>query len=213
MELLDDVRDAIVVVDQDRAVGLVNEANEKGVDPNAILQEGIVAGMSILGEKFAKGEYFLLELSDGSKLATRLIDMVRPRLTAGVAPTKGTIVMTTVNGDLHEIGKTLVSLMLTAAGYEVHDLGCDQPTMTVIDRAKGVNADMIGLSSLMLTTMPSQMEVIRYLRDMRLRDNFKVIIGGGPTSLGWADHIGADGWAPDAIEVVKVVNRLFGKGG
>jgi trimethylamine corrinoid protein len=180
--------------------------------------EGIVAGISGVGKKFEQGQYFVLELEQGGDLAQRLVAMVEPRLSPGAVVGKGTIVMATVKGDLHDIGKSdlhdigksLVSLMFSLAGYNVRDMGVDQATMNIISEAQNVQADIIGLSSLMLVSMPVQMELIRYLNDMGIREKFKVIVGGGPTNQGWADHIG---WAPDAVEAVELANKLMAKGG
>ena len=213
MELIDSIRQAVEALEEDRAEALVKEANEKGLEPLAIVQDGIVAGISAVGKKFEQGQYFVLELEQGGELAQRLVALVEPRLSPGETASKGTIVMATVKGDLHDIGKSLVSLMLSLAGYDVRDMGVDQATMSIISEAQRAQADIIGLSSLMLVSMPVQMELIRYLNDMGIREKFKVIVGGGPTNQGWADHIGADGWAPDAVEAVELVSKLMARGG
>ena len=213
MELIDGIRQAIEALEEDRAEALVKEANDKGLEPLTIVQDGIVAGINAVGNKFEQGQYFILELEQGGELAQRLVSMVEPRLSPGAVTGKGTVMLATVKGDLHDIGKNLVSLMLTLAGYDVRDMGVDQTTMNIISEADKAKAEVIGLSSLMLVSMPSQMELIRYLNDMGMREKFKVVVGGGATNQGWADHIGADGWAPDAVEAVELVNKLLEKGG
>jgi methanogenic corrinoid protein MtbC1 len=212
MELTDKIRESVMDMEEDRAQALVKEAIEKGVNTLDILNRGIVAGLEGVGEKFERGEYFLLELQLAGELAQNLISLVKPHLTAEEAQAKGTVVMATVKGDLHNIGKNMVTLQLSLSGYQVHDMGIDQATMDIIDRAQQVNADVIGLSALLQTTMPNQAEVIQYLKELELRERFKVIVGGGNTNQLYADLIGADGWAENAVQAVQVVNSLLGKG-
>lgn len=212
MELIDRIRESVMAMDEDKSEALVKEALDKGVDAGSILNRGIVAGLEGVGEKFEQGDYFLLELQLAGELAQKLISVVKPHLTVEEAAAKGTVVMATVKGDLHNIGKNMVSLQLSLAGYQVYDMGIDQATMDIIDRAQQVNADVIGLSALLQTTIPNQEEVIQYLKELELRERFKVIIGGGFTNQLHADLIGADGWAENAVQAVQVINSLLGKG-
>ncbi len=209
MDLIQDIADAVERLEEDRALGLVKNALDKGAEPLEILQDGIVKGLKAVGDKFEKGDYFLLELQEGGDLAEKLIPMIKEKMPSDQTANKATVVIATVKGDLHDIGKNLVVLQLSLNGYKVHDLGINVPTMDIIQKAKALNADVIGLSSLLLVTMPYQAEVIRYLNEMGLRDKFKVIIGGGPTTGEFADQIGADGWAPDAVQAVAVVDRIL----
>ena len=210
---IQDIADAIEKLEGARAEALVKEALEEGANPWQVLQEGIIKGIKAVGDKFGKGEYFLLELQEGADLAERLVPLVKPRLSSEQVKPKGTIVMATVKGDLHDIGKNLVIMQLSLNGYQVHDMGMDNPAMNIINKAKEVKADVIGLSALLLSTLPCQAEVIKTLKDLGLRDKFRVIIGGGVTTQAWADEIGADGWGADAVQAVAVVDKLLGKGG
>ena len=189
---------------------MVTDELNKGAEPQEVLQEGIVKGLRAVGDKFEKGDYFLLELQEGGDLADKLIPMVMEKMSSEQAQAKATVVIATVKGDLHDIGKNLVSLQLSLNGYKVNDLGINVPTMDIINKAKEVNAEVIALSSLLMVTMPYQAEVIRYLSEMGLRDKFKIIIGGGPTTQEFAERIGADGWAPDAVRAVGVVDNMLG---
>ena len=206
---IQEIAEAVERLEEDKAVSLVKDELDKGTNPQDVLQEGIVKGLKAVGDKFEKGDYFLLELQEGGDLADKLIPLVMGKMSSEQVKTKATVIMATVKGDLHDIGKNLVSLQLSLNGYKVHDLGINVSTMDIINKAKEANADVIGLSSLLVVTMPYQAEVIRYLMEMGLRDRFKVIIGGGPTTREFAAQIGADGWAPDAVQAVGVLNNMF----
>lgn len=210
---IQEIAEAVERLDEARAEALVKEALKEGANPWQVLQEGIVKGIKAVGDKFGKGEYFLLELQEGADLAERLVPLVKPRLSSEQVKPKGTVIMATVKGDLHDIGKNLVIMQLSLNGYQVHDMGMDNPAMNIINKAKEVKADVIGLSALLLSTLPCQAEVIKTLKDLGLRDRFRVIIGGGVTTQAWADEIGADGWGADAVQAVAVVDELLGKGG
>jgi len=205
-----EIADAVEKLEEEKAVALVTDALNEGAAPQEVLQEGVVKGLRAVGDKFEKGEYFLLELQEGGDLAGLLIPLVMEKMSADQIETKATVVIATVKGDLHDIGKNLVSLQLSLNGYKVTDLGINVPTMDIINKAKEANAEVIALSSLLMVTMPYQAEVIRYLTEMGLRDKFKVIIGGGPTTREFAEQIGADGWAPDAVQAVGVVDNMLG---
>lgn len=210
---IQEIAEAVERLEEDRAEALVKEALKEGANPWQVLQEGIVKGIKAIGDKFGKGEYFLLELQEGADLAQRLVPLVMPHISKEDAKPKGTVVMATVKGDLHDIGKNLVTMQLSLNGYQVHDMGMDNPAMNIINKAKEVKADVIGLSALLLSTLPCQAEVIKTLKDLGLRDRFRVIVGGGVTTQVWADEIGADGWGADAVQAVTVVDKLLGKGG
>lgn len=196
--------------EDDQAEVLVKEALEQGVDPLQIINDGVVAGLQRVSAKYDEGEYFLAELTMAGQLSKKLIALITPYLPAAQAAEKKKVVLGTVKGDMHDLGKNLVGLMLTCSGYEVHDLGRDVATMDLIKKVREVKADVLGLSSLMVTTMANHSEVIQYLKDLGLRDQVKVIIGGGPTTEEFARSVGADGWAPDAAKAVAAVDRLVG---
>jgi methylmalonyl-CoA mutase cobalamin-binding domain/chain len=201
------VADAIDRLDEE-AIKLVAQALAAGEDPLALIESGIVTGVRKCGDKLAAYEYGVPELLVAGEIAQECVKVVRPYLDPARAASKATVVLASVQGDIHELGKNLVALLLELAGFSVVDLGVDVPPMAIIDAAEQRSASVIALSSLMVTTMAAQREVITYLRDTGKRDRFRVVIGGAPTTQEWAESIGADGWAPDAHAAVKLVERL-----
>ncbi|HLA81771.1 MAG TPA: cobalamin-dependent protein [Thermoleophilia bacterium] len=199
-----------VCLDQlrDDTVDLVEKALAQGEDPLDIIDRGIITGMRTCGDKLSNYEYGVPELMVAGELAQECMRLVKPHITADRAPRRSKVVIATVQGDIHELGKNLVALLLELAGHEVVDLGVDVGPMAIIDRAERDGARTIALSSLMVTTMPAQRELITYLSDLGRRDRFRVIVGGAPTSQEWADKIGADGWAADAQQAVELLARL-----
>jgi len=170
----------------------------EGVDPLEIL-DGLTKTMGRVGSLFAELEIFLPEVMMAGEALTAVVDIVKPELPAGDQDrSKGKVVIGVVKGDLHEIGKNIVKLMLETTGFEVKDLGYDVDPLDFIKAAEEMGADFIGASSLMTTTMPRQQEIIEFLKDKGLRDKYKVVIGGAPSSQMWADLIGADLYCEDA---------------
>jgi methylmalonyl-CoA mutase cobalamin-binding domain/chain len=194
----------------DAATAEVSKALEAGLDPVELLQAGVIRGLEIIGQKFEAGEYFLPELMMGGELAEQCIALIDPHLPEDAGTSKGVVVIGAVHGDIHDIGYGLVAKQLQLAGFEIHKVGVNVPAMTFIDKAQEVNADIIGLSAFLTTTIPNCSELVDYLRDMGLKDKFKVIIGGAETSQEKADQMGADGWAPNAVEAVTLCQRLMG---
>jgi methylmalonyl-CoA mutase cobalamin-binding domain/chain len=211
MTILKEIADSLEKL-KDETVDLVKKALEEGEDPMKILEQGVVDGVLRCGDKFTKQEYFVPELIVAGELAQDCLKLIKPNLSIEKTPIKSTVVMATVQGDIHELGKNLVALMLELAGFRVIDLGVDVPPMTIIDKAVENDAGVIALSSLMVTTMPAQEELMVYLKDRGMRERFKIIVGGAPVTPKWADRIGADGWAEDAHQAVEVVTRLTLKG-
>jgi methanogenic corrinoid protein MtbC1 len=197
-------------IKSDKTVALVEQAIEDGLDPVEIMQEGIIAGLQEVGKKFGTGEYFLAELMMAGKLGETCIDLITPHLPEITGAKKGVVVIGAVQGDLHDIGYGLVASQLSMAGFEVHKLGVNIPSMTFIEKAQELNADIIGLSAFLVTTIPNCAEVINYLNDMGLRDQFKVIIGGAETASEKAEAMGCDGQADNAVEAVSLCERLMG---
>jgi 5-methyltetrahydrofolate--homocysteine methyltransferase len=195
---------------QDRAVAAVEKALEEGADPIALLQDGVTRGLELIGERFEAGEYFLPQLIMGGKIAGECITLIDSRLPEKKGAPVGVVVIGAVEGDLHDIGYGLVAQQLQLAGFEIHSLGVNIPAMSFIDKAREVDAQIIGLSAFLATTIPNCAEVIDYLRDMGLRKQFKVIIGGAQTSQEVADAMGADGWAPNAVAAVRLCQNLLG---
>ncbi len=205
-----EIAQAVDALDKDKAVALVNEALEKGLDPVAIMQEGVVAGLKTIGDKFGAGEYFLAELMIGAKVSEACIAIISPHLPKDAGPKRGVVVLGTVQGDIHDIGTGILARQLQISGYEVHNLGINVPSMVFIDKAKETKADIIGMSAFVDSSRPYFKEVIAYLRDTGLRDRYKVLIGGATASPEVAESLGADGWAPNAPEAVTLCDRLLG---
>jgi corrinoid protein of di/trimethylamine methyltransferase len=184
----------------------------EGKDPLEIIA-ALTETMNKLGDLFARLEIFLPQLILAGEALTASVDILRPKIMeAGEqgAP-KGKVVIGVVKGDLHEIGKNIVKLMLDTNGFEVKDLGYDVDSLTFIKEAEAMGADIIGASSLMTTTMPGQKEIIELLKEKGIRDRYKVVIGGAPTGKEWAEKIGADLWCEDATSAPKMMAELLGK--
>jgi methanogenic corrinoid protein MtbC1 len=208
---ISEIREAIVELEDATAVALVEAAIKEGVeDPSDILKNGVMEGLKEIGARFAAGEYYLSELVLGGELTDRCIAILDPYLPKSVGPKRGVVVIGAVKGDVHSIGYGLVAKQLELAGYKVHSLGIDVPSMTFIDKAQEVHADIIGLSAFLVTTIPYCGELINYLKDMNIRDQYKVIIGGAETNQDVADAMGANGWSANATEAVLLCDRLMG---
>jgi methylmalonyl-CoA mutase cobalamin-binding domain/chain len=202
------IAELIAQVDQ-AATDAVEAALAGGGDPFALLQEGVIRGLERIGEKFEAEEYFLPELMLGGRIAEQCIALIDPHLPKDRSAPRGVMVIGAVQGDMHDLGYSLVAKQLELVGFEVHSLGVDVAPMTFIDKAREVDADIIGLSTFLVTTIPSCAEIIDYLRDMGLKDRFRVILGGGTTTQEVADELGADGWAPNAVEAVALCEGLM----
>lgn len=212
-ESLASITQAVVVGDADTTMKLARASLSSGTDPLVIINQGLVPGMEIAGDKFSSGEYFLPHLLVAAKAMQEAMTLLEPELLARDQQVEkaGTVVLGTVHGDIHEIGKSLVGTMLTANGFHVHDLGVDVPVEQFLAKIEETDADLVGLSALLTTTMVVQREVIEALIKAGLRDNVKVMVGGAPVSLEWAEEIGADGYAEDAIAAVRVARTILGK--
>jgi dimethylamine corrinoid protein len=197
-------------IKSDETVALVEQALEDGLDPVEVMQEGIIKGLQAVGKKFGTGEYFLAELMMAGKLGETCMEIITPHLPEIAGAKKGVVVIGAVQGDLHDIGYGLVASQLKMAGFEVHKLGVNIPSMTFVEKAQELNADIIGLSAFLVTTIPNCAEVVNYLKDMGLRDKIKVIIGGAETTSEKAEDMGCDGQADNAIEAVSLCERLMG---
>jgi len=186
-------------------------ALEQGLDPLACINEGLSAGIDRVGELFATGEYFLPDLIMGGDTMKAALAILEPALTGSQErELLGRVVLGTVEGDLHEIGKTLVGTMLTANGFQVTDIGVDKSAVEFIDAIKESRATLVGASALLTTTMLQQQKLIEAIEEAGLRDQVKVMVGGAPITDSWAEKIGADGFAEDAISAVALARRLSG---
>jgi corrinoid protein of di/trimethylamine methyltransferase len=209
-EMLTQLTNAVVEGDPEKVVDLAQKALAAGMEPMAIIEQGLVPGMTTVGEKFESGEYFLPNLiisANGMQEAMKLLEP-ELRLRHQEVKVAGKVVIGTVQGDIHEIGKSLVGTMLSANGFQVHDLGVDVPVGTFIAKIKETGANLLGLSALLTTTMVVQREIIQALQQAGLREQVKVMVGGAPVTRGWAEEIGADGYAEDAIGAVALAKRL-----
>jgi len=191
---------------------LVQKAIDEGEDVEKVLNEGLVAGMSVVGVKFKANEFYVPEVLIAARAMKAGMEILRPILADKNIKGVGTVVLGTARGDLHDIGKNLVAMMLEGAGFEIIDLGVDVSPEKFIETAKEKKADLIGLSALLTTTMPSMKDVVKAMGESSLKDKVKVMIGGAPVTQSYADEIGADGYAPDAASAVDEAKQLLGAG-
>jgi corrinoid protein of di/trimethylamine methyltransferase len=208
--LFEEMTNAVVDGLPDKARALAGEALQSGVDPLAAIDQGFKPGMDIVGEGFAKGDLFIPDLMMAGEAMKAAIATLEPELVHRKQERQilGRVVIGTVQGDIHEIGKTLVATMLAASGFEVHDLGVDVPAQRFVDAVRDTEANVVGLSALLTTTILNQEAVIQALEEAGLRETVKVIIGGVPASHEWAKEIGADAYADNANDAVGVVKQL-----
>jgi corrinoid protein of di/trimethylamine methyltransferase len=193
----------------EEAAILAQQALDEGLDPLACITEGLTKGIQKVGDLFASGDYFLPELIIGANAMKRALEILEPALIGDQKrEVVGTVVIGTVEGDLHEIGKTLVGIMLAANGFKVIDLGVDKSSAEFVEAVKKENATMVGASALLTTTMLQQEKLIEALKEAGLRDKVKVMVGGAPVTESFAKQIGADGYAEDAISAVDLAFRL-----
>lgn len=210
MEIIKKLTDAISEGEEEIAAEVAQQILDEKVDLQQVIKE-LTEAMRILGKQFEEFEIFLPEMILAADAMTAAMDIFNPVLVAtGTQQVKGTVVLGTAPGDMHEIGKNIVNTVLTADGFTVVDLGKNVPIMEFVNKANEHSADIIGISALMTTTMPGATDVINLLKDKGTRDNHKVIVGGAPTSREWAEKIGADGWAVSAAEAVVLANNLVG---
>jgi 5-methyltetrahydrofolate--homocysteine methyltransferase len=189
---------------------LVQDALDAKIPPSKILSDGLVAGMDVVGDKFRRDELFMPEVLISAKAMQAGMEILRPRLIESGAKLAGKIVLGTVKGDLHDIGKNLVGMLMEGAGYEVIDLGTDVPSDKFVDAVKTNKPNLVGLSALLTTTMPRMKEVIESLVEAGVRNSVKVVVGGAPVTEKFAKDIGGDGYAPDAASAVEKARELIG---
>jgi len=210
-EMLQKMAQSIIEGDSDAAVALAKESVSANLDPLEAISKGFVAGVNTVGEAFARGEAFLPELVMAGEAMKAAVATLDPELKKRGSQRQmlGKVVIATVEGDIHEIGKSLVATMLGASGFDVHDLGVDTPGDKLIGKALEVNADILAMSALLTTTMVRQREIIEELEKEGLRSRIKVMVGGAPVTRDWVATIRADGYSEDAIGAVALAKRLM----
>jgi 5-methyltetrahydrofolate--homocysteine methyltransferase len=209
MTIFEKIADEVQKGNSETVEELVTEALSSEVSVEKVLNEGLVAGMNIIGEKFKNNECFIPEVLVSAKAMTLGLEILKPRLAESNVRPRGKVVIGTIQGDLHDIGKNIVAMLLQGAGFEVVDLGADVPIDRFVESAKNEKADIVGMSALLTTTMINMKTVINGLKDAGLRSDVKVIVGGAPVTQAYALQIEADGYAPDAASGVDVARKLL----
>ena len=213
-ELFEAMADSVIDGDTAEAVKLAEQAIEAGIDPMEAIEKGYVVGIDHIGDLFGSGEIFLPELvmaGEAMKSAMSILEVEMEKQGTKRA-TLGKVILGTIEGDIHDIGKTLVGVMMSVNGFEVIDLGVDVAITKLVETARAENADIVAVSSLLTTTMARQRDLVKALKDAGMRDAVKVMVGGAPVTRPWVEEIGADGFSEDAVGAVDVAKQLLGVG-
>jgi 5-methyltetrahydrofolate--homocysteine methyltransferase len=211
MAVKEDLKQSVIQMEVDQAVDLTQEALNAGLSADEILNESLIPAMDTVGEEYEAGNRYVPEMLLSAKAMKEAMEILRPLLAeSGVEP-RGKVVIGTVEGDLHDIGENLVGMMLEGAGFEVYNLGVEIPADRFVQEAKDHQANLLGMSALLTTTMIHMQEVIQAIDDEGLRDKVKIMVGGAPVTQDYADKIGADGYVPDAASAVKLAEKLTEK--
>ncbi len=205
---LQKLTETLISGDGDTLKGLVQDALDGGVSAGEILNTGLIAGMDIVGERMENGDMFIPEVLMSAQAMATSVAILKPLLGEGESASPGKMLICTVKGDLHDIGKNLVAMMMESAGFEVVDLGVDVDPMDLVQAIKDNQPDIVGLSALLTTTMPMMKKSLESIEEAGLRDSLKVIVGGAPVNKTFADEIGADGFAPDAGSASKMAKEM-----
>jgi len=207
-----EISDAIVNLEKEKAIEFAHRAVNENMNLLEVIEKGYGDGIRRIGDLWEEGEFFLPELMLGGNIMQESMDVILPKLkNSGEKISSGTVVIATIEGDIHSIGKTIVGTMLSAHGFDVYDLGADVPAEKIIDAAIEKNADVIGVSALLTTTMFGQKKIVEILDKKGIRNKFKVIIGGAPVTKSWTEECKADGFASSAVGAVKLVKELLNK--
>ena len=210
-EIINQLRTAIIENDDQRSKIAAQKGIDAGLDPLMLINKGIRTALDVLGERFSAGDLFLPELMLSAQAADAAVAILEPELLkqGGSQNKLGKVVVATVKGDIHDIGKNIVALLMKSAGFDVFDLGVDKSQAEILAAARQNDVDVIGLSALLTTTMPHMQEVILALKESGLRERIKVIIGGAPVTQEFADQIAADGYGADATRAVEITKQLL----
>jgi len=209
MSELSKITQTLMEGDGQTLVTLVTEALEEGRAASEILNDELIGGMDMIGEKMGNGEMFIPEVLMTARAMSGAVEILKPHLAEGESSSAGTIVVGTVKGDLHDIGKNLVVMMLESAGFEVIDLGVDVEPEIFVEAIKENKPDILGLSALLTTTMPMMKKTVESVHDAGIRENLKIMIGGAPVNQEFADEIGADAYAPDAGSACRMAKSII----
>jgi len=207
-EFIQKIKEGVIEGRHKEIESLVREICKTGVSPDKVIQEGLIAAMNVVGQKFSDGEIFVPEMMVSAMTMKLGLNIVKPLMTGEAGEPKGAVLMGTVKGDLHDIGKNIVVMMLEGAGFRVIDLGVDIDVEKVVEKVAEIRPQVLGLSALLTTTMPEMKRVIEELRARGLRDRVKVMVGGAPVDAAFAEKIGADGYGRDAVQAVALA-RIF----
>lgn len=204
---INELFEAIMDFNEAQVIALTEQAIEKGMDIEIILNDGLIAAMDEVGERFSRGDLFVPEMLMAAQAMKGGMRILKPHLAGGAAQSKGTVIIGTVKGDLHDIGKNLVTMMMEGGGFNVIDLGVDVAADTFVSAAKTNNARVVALSALLTTTMPAMQDTVKALKESGF--GIRVIVGGAPVSKEFAEKIGADGYGADAPRAVELVRKLI----
>ena len=212
-QVFGELREAILALDAKQAEDVARKGVDQGTDPLSMINKSIRAALDILGDRFSSGELFLPELMLAAKAADAAVAILEPELLKGGMKNErlGRFLIATVKDDIHDIGKNIVSLLMKSAGFEVFDLGVDKSSEEILEAAKANQVQIIGLSSLLTTTMPRVHEFMELVQESGDREKFKIIVGGAPLTQEFADKVGADGYASDAARAVDLCKKLLSK--
>lgn len=212
MEIFQQISEELGRGNAKKIAELTKTAVESGLDAKKILDDGLIAGMSVIGAKFKAHEVFIPDVILAARAMYAGLDLLKPLLVKEGIPSMGKVVIGTIQGDLHDIGKNLVAMMLKGAGFDVIDLGNDVPPQKFVEAAEQGKADVIGMSALLTTTMGRMKNVVDLAKERKLTDRVRIIVGGAPLSAEFAEDIGADGYGYDAVNAVECVKKFLGKG-
>jgi corrinoid protein of di/trimethylamine methyltransferase len=210
MSTLDDIIEATVAGDTEKSGKLAQKALDEGINPMEALENGYAKAMQIVGDKFGRMEIYLPELMMSADAMKAGFDVIKPHLTKEQQGSgQGTVILGTIQGDLHDLGKNIVRTMLESSGFTVHDLGCDVSVRSYVEKAEEAGADIIAASAILTTTMVYMPDISKILTEMGIRDKYKILLGGGPVTPEFADEADADGYAENAADGVKAAQDLY----
>lgn len=208
--IIKEIYEGVIDGQKDVVLQKVTAALNSNIDPTIVLNDGMIAAMAEVGQRFENGDYFVPEMLIAARAMQTGMTVLKPKLQQADVKAIGTVVIGTVKGDLHDIGKNLVSMMLEGAGFEIKDLGTDVSPDKFVNAARENKAQIVAMSALLTTTMPNMKTTLEALKEAGIRDQVKVMIGGAPVTENYSNHIGADGYAPDASRAVAVAKSLLG---